>query len=276
VTPHVRVGSRVISLDVPVVMGIVNVTPDSFSDGGRFLDTERAIAHGVELAAEGAAIVDVGGESTRPNAEPVALDDELRRVIPVVSGLVDRGLVVSVDTRRAVVARRALEHGASIINDVSGLRDPAMRAVVAEFGVAAIVMHMPVDDPKTMQRHATYTDVVSDVHNFLRRQIEVARADGIEQIVVDPGIGFGKTTAHNLALINGLDAIVGLGCPVLVGASRKRFVGEITGVERAELRLAGTLTAHLAALDHGAKIVRVHDVCEHVEAIRMWQALRAN
>jgi dihydropteroate synthase len=264
-----------ISLDVPIVMGIVNVTPDSFSDGGRFLNAERAIAHGAELAAEGAAIVDVGGESTRPNAAPVGFDEELRRVIPVVSGLVDRGLVVSVDTRHTVVARAALEHGASIVNDVSGLRDPTMRAVVAKFGVPVVVMHMPVDDPQTMQRHATYTDVVAEVGEFLQRQIDVARADGIEQIVVDPGIGFGKTTAHNLELIARLDAIVGLGCPVLVGASRKRFVGEITGVDNPEQRLAGTLAAHLAALDHGAKILRVHDVREHVEAIRMWHALRA-
>jgi dihydropteroate synthase len=256
------------------VMGIVNVTPDSFSDGGRFLDTRQAIEHGVALAAEGAAIVDVGGESTRPNAVPVGLDEELRRVVPVVSGLADRGLVVSVDTRHAIVARRSLEHGASIVNDVSGLRDAAMREVVAEFDVPVVVMHMPVDDPQTMQRHATYIDVVAEVCEFLHRQIEVARADGIEQIVVDPGIGFGKTTAHNLELIARLDTIVGLGCPVLVGASRKRFIGEITGADHAERRLAGTLAAHLAALDRGATILRVHDVHEHVEVIRMWQALR--
>jgi dihydropteroate synthase len=270
-----RVSSREISLDVPIVMGIVNVTPDSFSDGGRFLDTQGAITHGITLAAEGAAIVDVGGESTRPNAAPVGIDEELRRVIPVVGGLAGRGLVVSVDTRHAVVARAALACGASIVNDVSGLRDAAMRAVAAEFNVPVVVMHMPVNDPQTMQRHATYTDVVAEVGEFLQRQINVARADGIEQIVVDPGIGFGKTTAHNLELIARLDAIVGLGCPVLVGASRKRFVGEITGADDPEQRLAGTLAAHLVALDHGARILRVHDVRGHVEAVRMWHALRA-
>lgn len=262
-----------LSLESPIVMGIVNVTPDSFSDGGRFRDAARAIEHGIALAAQGATIVDVGGESTRSGAEAVEMEEELRRVIPVIVGLVEQHITVSVDTRHAMVAERALDHGASIINDVSGLRDPAMRTVAARYRVPVVIMHMPIDDPATMQQLAHYDDVVTDVAHFLQRQVVAARACGVEQIIVDPGIGFGKTTIHNLALIRRLDKIVALGHPVMVGASRKRFIGEVTGANPPDARLAGTLTAHLAALDHGAHIVRVHDVVEHVQALRMWCAI---
>lgn len=262
-----------LSLASPIVMGVVNVTPDSFSDGGRFRDAARAIEHGIALAAQGAAIVDVGGESTRSGAEAVEIDEELRRVIPVIAGLVAQRLIVSVDTRHAAVAEQALEYGASIINDVSGLRDPAMRTVAARYGAPVVIMHMPVDDPATMQQHAHYGDVVTDVAHFLQRQVVAARACGVEQIIVDPGIGFGKTTIHNLELIRRLDEIVALGYPVMVGVSRKRFIGEITGADPPDTRLAGTLTAHLASLDRGAHIVRVHDVAEHVQALRMWCAI---
>jgi dihydropteroate synthase len=267
-----RLPHATLSLDHPVVMGIVNVTPDSFSDGGRFHDAPRAIEHGIALFSQGAAIIDVGGESTRSGADPVEVEEELRRVIPVIAGLASQHIIVSVDTRHALVAEQALEHGASIINDVSGLRDPVMRSVSARYGVPVVIMHMPIDDPATMQDHAHYADVVADVADFVQRQAAVARACGVEQIVVDPGIGFGKTTDQNLALIRRLDEIAALGHPVLIGASRKRFIGEITGVDEPDARLAGTLAAHLAALDRGARIVRVHDVVEHVQAIRMWRA----
>lgn len=271
---HLRLPSATLSLDQPIVMGIVNVTPDSFSDGGRFFEPQRAIDHGLALAALGAMIVDVGGESTRPGAATVDPDEELRRVIQVIAGLSAERIIVSVDTRRALVAEQAVNHGASIINDVSGLRDPAMRSVAARYGVPVAIMHMPVDNPATMQQHAHYFDVVTDVIEFLRHQIDLAHDAGVDQIIVDPGIGFGKTTVHNLELIRRLDEIVTLGHPVMVGASRKRFIGEIAGAESTDDRLAGTLTAHLASLDRGARIVRAHDVAEHVQAIRMWQALQ--
>ncbi|MCU1502473.1 MAG: dihydropteroate synthase [Ilumatobacteraceae bacterium] len=265
--------SQTLRLDPPIVMGVVNVTPDSFSDGGRFRDPDLAVAHGLSLAAQGAAIVDVGGESTRPGAEPVGVEEELRRVLRVIDGLVARHIVVSVDTRHAPVAQRALDHGASIINDISGLRDPAMRSLAARAGVPVVIMHMPNDDPATMQQFARYGDVVADVVGALRRQIATAQAAGVEQIIVDPGIGFGKTTAHNLALIRRLDEIAALGRPVMVGVSRKRFIGQITGDDEPSGRLAGTLAANLAAVARGAHIIRVHEVAPHVHALRMWRAL---
>lgn len=262
-----------LTIDNPIVMGIVNVTPDSFSDGGQFRDVAQAIDHGIELAAQGAAIVDVGGESTRPGAVPVPIEEELRRVIPVIEGLVAQHLVVSIDTRHSVVAEIALKHGASIINDVSGLRDRAMRAVAARYSAPAVIVHMPQSGPATMQNHARYDDVVAEVVQFMKRQLTVARESGVEQVILDPGIGFGKTTTHNLELIRRLDEIVALGHPVMIGTSRKRFIGEITGAAQPYSRLSGTLAANLAALDRGAHIIRVHDVNEHVRALRMWRAV---
>lgn len=262
-----------LTIDNPIVMGIVNVTPDSFSDGGQFRDVAQAIDHGIELAAQGAAIVDVGGESTRPGAVPVPIEEELRRVIPVIEGLVAQHLVVSIDTRHSVVAEIALKHGASIINDVSGLRDRAMRAVAARYSAPAVIVHMPQSGPATMQNHARYDDVVAEVVLFMKRQLTVARESGVEQVILDPGIGFGKTTTHNLELIRRLDEIVALGHPVMIGTSRKRFIGEITGAAQPYSRLSGTLAANLAALDRGAHIIRVHDVNEHVRALRMWRAV---
>ena len=271
---ELRLPTMTLSLDHPVVMGIVNVTPDSFSDGGRFLIPQHAIEHGLALAAQGAQIVDVGGESTRSGASPVDADEELRRVTEVIAGFAAQHVIVSVDTRHAVVAERAIKHGASIINDVSGLRDPAMREVAARYDVPVVIMHSPVDDPATMQQHAHYGDVVAEVIAFLQQQIDLAHRDGVEQIIIDPGIGFGKTAEHNLELICRLDEIVALGHPVLVGASRKRFIGDITRSKSPADRLAGTLTVHLTALDRGARLVRAHDVAEHAQAIRMWQALQ--
>ena len=270
---ELRLPRRTVCLEGPIVIGIVNATPDSFSDGGRFQGARAAIEHGIALSQEGAAIVDVGGESTRSGAVAVEIDVELRRVLPVIAALDARGIIVSVDTRHAVVAEQAVQHGASIIDDVSGLRDPAMCAVAAHYRVPVVIMHMPIDNPATMQQHAQYDDVVADVAAFLQRQVATARAAGVSQVIIDPGIGFGKTADHNLELIRRLDEIVALGHPVMVGASRKRFIGTITGAAEPDTRLVGTLVAHLAALDGGATILRVHDVAAHIQTVRMWSAL---
>lgn len=259
--------------DDVLVMGIVNVTPDSFSDGGRYYEIDAAVAHGLRLAAEGADIIDVGGESTRPGAQPVAEDDEMQRVVPVVRDLCAAGLAVSIDTRHAAVAEAALAAGACVVNDVSGLRDPAMRAAAARHGVPAVAMHMPVPDPAVMQEHTDYGDVVTDVVAFLGQQVALARADGVPQVVVDPGLGFGKTVEQNVSLVRNLDQLVALGHPVLVGASRKRFVGVLSGVEQPADRMAGTIAVHLAAVERGARLVRVHDVAEHRQALAVWRQM---
>ncbi len=259
-------------------MGIVNVTPDSFSDGGRFFAPEAAIAHGRALAAAGAAVLDVGGESTRPGADPVDRDEELRRVIPVVGVLArETGLPVSVDTTKAAVAAAALEAGAVIVNDVSaGRADPDMLAVVAEAGAAMILMHM-VGEPRTMQDRPRYDDVVDEVGAFLVERVAVAVDAGVDPsaLVVDPGIGFGKTAQHNLALLAGLPILVDrVAVPVLVGTSRKWFLGEIPGGsdDPAE-RDDATLATVVCAVDAGARIVRVHDVRPAVRAIALVEQL---
>jgi len=257
--------------DDVLLMGVVNVTPDSFSDGGEFYEASTAVAHGLQLVAEGADIVDVGGESTRPGAAAVGTDEELRRVLPVVCALRSAGVAVSIDTRHAVVADAAVAAGACLVNDVSGLRDPAMRAVVARHGVPAVAMHMPVDDPAVMQQHTDYVDVVDDVVAFLRDQAALALADGVTTVILDPGIGFGKTVEQNVQLIRRLDELVALGHPVLLGASRKRFIGILAGVERAEDRVAGSVAVHLAGVQRGARLVRAHDVAAHRQALAMWR-----
>ncbi len=267
-----RLRDRELTVDRPLIVGILNVTPDSFSDGGRFLDPADAIEHALTLATQGADIVDVGGESTRPGAQPVDPRDEIRRVIPVIAAAVGRGLLISVDTRHPDVAREALAVGAHMINDVSGLRDPAMRRVAAEYDVPTVVMHMPVDDPRRMQRHAVYDDVVSQVVDFLAASAETARRDGISQIIVDPGLGFGKTTAHNVEIIRHLDRVVDLGYPVLIGASRKRMIGELAAIAEPRDRDAGSLAAHLKAISNGARLVRTHDVAGHKQALDVWNA----
>jgi len=257
------------------VMGVVNVTPDSFSDGGRWLDPAAAIAHGRELAAEGAVILDVGGESTRPGAEPVGEAEELRRVIPVIEGLAAAGgAAISVDTTKAAVARAALAAGASYVNDVSALRaDPELAAVVAEGGCDCCLMHMQ-GSPRTMQEHPHYDDVVGEVAAFLDERVALALAEGIaaEHIQVDPGIGFGKTLAHNLELLRRLDEIVALGFPVVFGVSRKSFLGRITGREVASERVAATVAANVLAYERGAAVFRVHDVAPTVDALRVASA----
>jgi dihydropteroate synthase len=244
------------------VMGVVNVTPDSFSDGGEFLDASAAIAHGLGLAAQGADILDVGGQSTRPGAQPVGAAEELARVLPVVEALAAQGLRVSVDTSKAHVAGAALAAGAAMVNDVTALRrDPGLAAVVAEAQVDVCLMHM-LGDPLTMQRDPRYEDVVSEVKAFLEERLASAVREGIAErrILLDPGIGFGKTVEHNLELLNRLSEIVALGRPVVVGTSRKSFLGRIAGGRETGERLPGTIATNVLALERGARVFRVHDV----------------
>ena len=256
------------------VVGIVNVTPDSFSDGGRYVEHDRAVAHALRLVADGAHLIDVGGESTRPGATPVTADDELRRVVPVIEQLAATGVAVSVDTRRAVVAAAAIAAGAVVVNDVTGLRDPEMRDVVSSASVPAIVMHAPSADMGETHHHGGYRDVVAEVTAFLAAQISAAREAGIQQIVVDPGIGFGKGLDDNVAILRRLDELAGLGCPILVGASRKRFLGTITGVAEAADRDVASIAAHLVAVQNGASAIRVHDVAGHAQALAVLEAIR--
>jgi dihydropteroate synthase len=255
-------------------MGILNVTPDSFSDGGAYPDDEAAVSAGLRMLADGADIIDVGGESTRPGSEPVAPTQEAGRVTPVVAALAAQGACVSVDTRHAEVASRALAAGASILNDVSGFSDPQMARVAAGCDAGLVVMHM-LGDPRTMQSDPVYADVVVEVKAFLTRQVEMLERAGVapERIAVDPGIGFGKTTSHNLELLRRLDELTAIGLPVVVGASRKRFIGEVTGVVEPRDRVAGSVAATLAALRRGAAVVRVHDVAATVQAIALDRAV---
>jgi dihydropteroate synthase len=258
-----RAGSYTLALgERTLVMGIVNVTPDSFSDGGAFLDPAAAVEHGLRLASEGADILDVGGESTRPGAAPVSTEEELRRVVPVVRGLAARCAVpVSVDTTKAAVARAALDAGASIVNDISALRfDPALGPAVAAAGAALVLMHMR-GEPRTMQQEPRYDDLLGEVRAELAAALARAEAAGIDpgRTLLDPGIGFGKTLEHNLALIERLAELEALGRPILVGPSRKSFIGRITGAPPGE-RVEGTLAACCLAAARGAHAVRVHDV----------------
>lgn len=255
---------------IPGVMGIVNVTPDSFSDGGLFLDAEAAVAHGRALLAEGASVIDVGGESTRPGAEPVDADEELRRVLPVVEALSEHGRV-SIDTRKPEVARAAVAAGATLVNDVSA----SLWSVAADCGVGWVAMHMR-GEPRTMQQAPHYDDVVGEVCEFLEAQARRAVAAGVEEVWVDPGFGFGKTAAHNLALMAHLDDVVALGWPVLVGTSRKATIGRVLaasdGVEEVvppDDRLAGSLATEVWCMHRGARMVRAHDVRAAVQAARV-------
>jgi dihydropteroate synthase len=255
-------------------MGVVNVTPDSFSDGGRFADPGRAIEQGLRLAGEGAALVDVGGESTRPGAAAVPLDEELRRVIPVVEALVRQGVAVSVDTSKPEVMRASIAAGCRMVNDVNAFRAEGAIEAVRGGDAGVVVMHMQ-GTPATMQEDPRYGDVVAEVGEFLVARAGALEAAGIARgrIVLDPGFGFGKTLEHNRALFRALPRLAALGYPILAGVSRKRMVGEFTGRSVAE-RLAGSVAAALLAVQNGARLVRVHDVKETVDAIKVWLALR--
>jgi dihydropteroate synthase len=252
------------------VMGVVNVTPDSFSDGGLYIDAGAAIAHGLDLEAEGAAILDIGGESTRPGAQPVDAAAELERVLPVIQGLRERGVQarISIDTSKAPVAAAALDAGASLVNDVTALRgDPEMAELVAARGAECCLMHM-LGEPRTMQDDPRYDDVVSDVKAFLEGRMAFATAAGVaeEKILLDPGIGFGKTVEHNLELLARLDELVALGRPVVIGTSRKSFLGRVTG-RPVENRLAASIATNVLAYERGARVFRVHDVAPVRDAL---------
>lgn len=264
-------------LSRPLIMGIVNVTPDSFSDGGDHAGTHAAIAHGRRLLAEGADILDVGGESTRPGAAPVPMDEELARVIPVIRALAADGAVVSVDTRHALVMAAAADAGARIINDVTALSYDADSArVAAQSGLPVVLMHMQ-GDPQNMQDAPRYNDVAAEVQAWLAARVAVAVDAGIaiDHIAVDPGIGFGKSVQHNVDLLAATGRLHGLGCPLLIGASRKRFIGALSAGEVPKDRVAGSIAAALHALGQGAHIVRVHDVAATAQAVAVWQALQA-
>jgi len=277
-----RLRGRELKVDGPIIMGILNATPDSFSDGGRFFSPTAAVAHALGMIEAGADIVDVGGESTRPGAEPVSESEEIERVLPVVEELARRQpqAAISIDTVKSGVARVALDAGAHIVNDVSALRlDPAIAKACAERGAGLVLMHSrgSVADMATFA-HAEYRDVVAEVVAELGESVVIARKAGVQdqQIVLDPGVGFSKKSEHSLAILAGLRRLTNLGFPVLVGASRKRFIGEITGVGEPGLRLGGTLGASVAALALGAHIFRVHDVREHREALDVaWRIIRS-
>jgi dihydropteroate synthase len=257
------------------IMGVVNVTPDSFSDGGRYLDARAAIAHGLELELEGAAILDIGGESTRPGADPVGEDEELRRVLPVIEGLVAAGCraQISIDTSKSGVAAAALRAGATFVNDVTAFRaDPEIADVVGRGDADCCLMHM-LGDPRTMQDDPRYEDVVGEIKAFLKERMAFAISQGVEQrrITLDPGIGFGKTVAHNLELLRRLDELVAIGQPLMIGTSRKSFLGRITG-RGSDDRVAGTIATNVLAYERGARLFRVHDVAPVRDALAVTAA----
>ncbi|MFZ5657777.1 MAG: dihydropteroate synthase [Pseudomonadota bacterium] len=277
IAPRLDCAGRVLLLDRPRVMGIVNVTPDSFSDGGLHADTGAAVAHALRLVEEGADILDVGGESTRPGADEVPLEEELRRVVPVIERLARETQVpISIDTSKREIMRAAVAAGAGMINDVYGLRREGALEAAASLGVPVVLMHM-LGEPRSMQASPQYDDVVADVHRFLAERMFAAEMAGIDRkrLVIDPGFGFGKTREHNLALLANLDAFADLGVPLLAGLSRKRSIGELTGREAPADRVHGSVAAHLLAVDRGARVVRVHDVAATVDALAVWQAVDA-
>jgi len=268
---------RDLRLDRPRVMGIVNVTPDSFSDGGAHDSVEAAVAHGLRLLEEGADVLDIGGESTRPGADPVPLEEELHRVVPVIEQLAARTAVpISIDTFKPEVMRAAVAAGAGIINDIQGLRAPGALEAAADLRVPVVLMHM-LGEPRSMQENPVYDDVLAEVHRFLAERIFAAEMAGIEKkrLILDPGFGFGKTTAHNLQLLAGLARFGEFGLPVLAGLSRKRTIGELTGRQVPAERAAGSVAAHLVAAQRGARLLRVHDVAQTVDALKVWAAIDA-
>lgn len=274
-TPQLDCAGRTLTLDRPRVMGIVNVTPDSFADGGAHFDIDAAVAHGLRLAEEGADILDIGGESTRPGADDVALEEELRRVIPVIERLAkETSLPISIDSSKPEVMRAAVAAGAGMINDVYALRRQGALDAAAELCVPVVLMHM-LGEPRSMQDAPEYDDVVADVHRFLAERIFAAEMAGIDKkkILVDPGFGFGKTTQHNLQLLAQLQRFTELGVPVMAGLSRKRTIRELTGQQDMQARVHGSVAAHLIAAQRGAMLLRVHDVAATVDALKVWNAV---
>jgi dihydropteroate synthase len=266
-------GRFTLSLDRPLILGIVNVTPDSFSDGGKFYSAERAIAHALQLIEHGADMLDIGGESTRPGAQPVGVAEELARILPVLEGLAHCGLPLSVDTLKPEVMRAAIHAGADMINDVNALQSPGALQAVAASGVGVCLMHRQ-GEPRTMQLDPHYGNVLADVNTFLAARVAAAEQAGIarERIVIDPGFGFGKTLEHNLVLLHGLDAFRTLGVPLLAGLSRKSMLGALTGLGVAERMLPSVVAAVISAMK-GAKILRVHDVKETKQALQIFSAV---
>lgn len=255
------------------IMGVLNVTPDSFSDGGLFLNSEKAIARAKQMVKEGADSIDIGGESTRPGSDSVSVQEELQRVLPVIKGLKNKiNVPLSIDTHKPEVAEECLKLGVQIVNDITGLQNEKMRSVVAKHKASVIVMHMQ-GKPKTMQENPTYNDVVNDIKTFFKERIAKAQEAGIQDIILDPGIGFGKTTEHNLQILKRLHEFADLGFPILVGASRKSFISKVTGVAESE-RLEGSLAAVVVAVMNGASMVRVHDVKETKRAVQMVDAIK--
>ncbi|WP_312320866.1 dihydropteroate synthase [Stenotrophomonas sp.] len=276
-SPQLDCGGRVLRLDRPRVMGIVNVTPDSFSDGGAHDTTEAAVAHGLQLVAEGADLLDIGGESTRPGAAPVSVEEELRRVVPVIQALSERTQVpLSVDTFKPEVMRAAVAAGAGMINDIHALRQDGALTAAADLGVPVVLMHMQ-GEPGSMQDTPQYDDVVAEVHRFLAERMFSAEMAGIakKNLVIDLGFGFGKTTDHNMTLLARSERFLELGVPMLAGLSRKRSIGELTGRQEPRERVAGSVAAHLIAAQRGATILRVHDVAATVDALKVWAAVDA-
>jgi len=271
--PRLNAGRFTLALERPLIMGVLNVTPDSFSDGGQYLRTERAVEQGARLVRDGADILDIGGESTRPGAAALSLQEEADRVLPVVEALRGVGVPLSVDTRKSALMYRALAAGADMINDIEALRSPGALASVAGSACAVCLMHMQ-GDPRTMQQAPVYADVVGEVEAFLAERLAACERAGVERsrIVIDPGFGFGKTLRHNLELLRGLPRLAALGVPVLAGLSRKSMLGRITGREVGD-RLAGSVAAALLAVDRGAAIVRVHDVAATRDALLVRQAV---
>lgn len=259
----------------PYLMGVLNVTPDSFSDGGKFFSVDSAVSHSLRMMEEGADFVDVGGESSRPGAEPISVDEEMRRVMPVIEALARAGAVISIDTYKPEVADAAIKGGANIVNDITGFQNPLMRDVVVSHQATAVIMHMQ-GKPQNMQDNPKYENVVREVKDFLKTQAELLISEGHdkEKIWIDPGIGFGKTLEHNLLLLRSVDDIATLGYPVLVGVSRKSFIGKLTDAPVPEERLSGSISAGIYAVTHGVSILRVHDVRETKQALDVWSALR--
>ncbi|WP_313139034.1 dihydropteroate synthase [Stenotrophomonas sp.] len=277
ISPQLDCAGRILRLDRAQVMGIVNVTPDSFSDGGAHDSTDAAVAHGLKLVEQGADLLDIGGESTRPGAAPVSIDEELQRVVPVIEQLAARTQVpISIDTFKPEVMRAAVAAGAGMINDIYGLRQEGALEAAAAAGVPVVLMHMQ-GEPGNMQAEPHYDDVVAEVHGFLVQRLFAAEMAGIakKHLVIDLGFGFGKTTAHNMTLLARSERFLELGVPMLAGLSRKRSLGELTGRQVPAERVAASVAAHLIAVQRGARIVRVHDVAATVDALKIWQAVEA-